>query len=65
MLVVVGLLVEVGNLTVLTTKFVLVPKVHDRVARFFSVQNTKTVEKYTKLQQNITNGHKIYQMVVK
>jgi hypothetical protein len=40
----------------------------DRVARFFLVQDTKTgktcqtIIKYTKLQQNIPNGNKIYQM---
>jgi hypothetical protein len=35
------------------------------VARFFLVQNTKNGEKYTKLAQNIPNGHKIFPMAVK
>jgi hypothetical protein len=36
-----------------------------RVARFFLVQNTKTGGKYTKLPQNIPNGHKIFPIAVK
>jgi hypothetical protein len=36
-----------------------------RVTRFFSVKYTKIGKKYTKLQQNIPNGHTIYQTAVK
>jgi hypothetical protein len=36
-----------------------------RVARFFFAQYTNTGEKYSKLPQNIPDGHKLYNMVVK
>jgi hypothetical protein len=45
--------------------FVVFFDFHNRVARFFLVQNTKTGKTYTKLPQNIPNGHKIFPMAVK
>jgi hypothetical protein len=39
-------------------------KTKDRVARFFSIQNTKTAGKHTKRPQKLLIGNKIYQMAL-